>query len=272
MSFETLSYLFIGPDGIGKSLFAKEFAKMILCYSEKKPCTNCKSCIEFDNNNNPDFIEILPEDGTIKIEKIRQMNNKVLEKPIISKNKVYLIKDADYMTKEAQNSLLKTLEEPPKYVTIIMTCANESMILNTIKSRCMKIQFNKIEDSIIKSLLEKKRYNITESLLKAYDGSFKNINLINENQELYDEIYEVFSNKEKYTLLEVINKLEFLYKSKDIIFELLDYINIILADNILQRQENIKYIEIVEQTKRNLNANCNFDMSIDNMLYKIWEE
>lgn len=71
------SYMFIGPSGIGKTIFAKEFAKMILCESiENKPCNACKSCIELENNNNPDLIEIVPENGTIKIEQIRKMRRK----------------------------------------------------------------------------------------------------------------------------------------------------------------------------------------------------
>ena len=59
--------------GFGKALFAKEFAKMILCEEENKPCNKCKSCIELENNNNPDLIEIEPENATIKIEKIREV-------------------------------------------------------------------------------------------------------------------------------------------------------------------------------------------------------
>lgn len=68
------SYMFIGPEGIGKTLFAKEFAKMILCENfDNKPCGVCKSCIELENNNNPDLIEIEPVQGAIKIEQARQM-------------------------------------------------------------------------------------------------------------------------------------------------------------------------------------------------------
>ncbi len=70
------SYLFLGPDGIGKSLFAKEFAKMILCEGNEKACNKCKSCLEFDNRNNPDFMLIENEEKTIKIEQIRYMRTK----------------------------------------------------------------------------------------------------------------------------------------------------------------------------------------------------
>ena len=115
------SYMFIGQQGIGKSLLAKQFAKMILCQNyDLEECNNCKSCVEFDGGNNPDFIYIEPDGKVIKIEQIREMQNKVVEKPVNSGKKVYIINDADLMTKEAQNCLLKTLEEPPEYIVIIL--------------------------------------------------------------------------------------------------------------------------------------------------------
>ena len=126
------SYLFIGTEGIGKKQIAKEFAKALLCIEENKYCGKCKSCIEFDNNNNPDFILIEPEESSIKIDQIREIQRKVVEKPIISRQKVYIIDDSDKMTPEAQNGLLKTLEEPPEYITIILIGSNENSFLSTI--------------------------------------------------------------------------------------------------------------------------------------------
>lgn len=93
------SYLFIGIEGIGKNLIAKEFAKMILCTDENKYCNKCKSCIEFDTSNNPDFRIIEPDGNSVKIDQIREFQNKVAEKPIISDRKVYIINDADKMTR-----------------------------------------------------------------------------------------------------------------------------------------------------------------------------
>lgn len=165
------SYMFIGNKGIGKSKFAKEFAKGIVCNSDiTKPCLSCKSCIEFDNNNNPDFYYIdLGEENSIKIETIRLMQKKVQELPIVSKRKVYIIDDAEYMTKEAQNCLLKTIEEPPEFVTVILITSNENRILNTIKSRCLKIYFNSIDTNDIKQFLKDtyKIDNISENMIKA---------------------------------------------------------------------------------------------------------
>lgn len=269
------SYMFIGQAGVGKTLFAKEFAKMILCQdNNNKPCNKCKSCMELENNNNPDFILIQPEDDKIKIEQIRNLQSKILEKPIISNRKVYIIKEADTMTQEAANCLLKTLEEPPEYITIILIGTNESMFLNTIRSRCTKILFNKIDDDTLKEFLEKNYgfKNITNNMLKVFDGSIAKAISINEKAEMYEEIESVFLNIEKLSLLDVLNKIECLYKNKEDIYEILDYINVILFNKSIKNPRYIKYIDAVEQTKKGLNANGNYDMCIDNLLYKIWEE
>lgn len=177
------------------------------------------------------------------------------------------------MTKESQNCLLKTLEEPPRFITIIMTGSNESMFLNTIKSRCIKVTFREIEDNLLKRYLESK-YNlkIDENILKACSGSIEKAIIVNENKEQYEEIYKLFSNVENYKLLDVLNKAQFIYKNKEDIYDILDYINIVLLDKLIKSPKYIRYIEAVEQTKKNLRANSNYDMSIDNMIFKIWEE
>lgn len=169
------SYMFIGIEGIGKKMIATEFAKMILCNAknQSKPCLICKSCIEFLNNNNPDFIEINPDGNSIKIDQIREMQNKILEKPIISDKKVYIINDSEKMTKEAQNSLLKTLEEPPNFVVIILITSNENLILNTIKSRCTKLNFSKLSKEQITNILNE---DISVNLLNASEGSIRKTN------------------------------------------------------------------------------------------------
>lgn len=270
----THSYLFLGPSGIGKTLFAKEFAKMILCMGEQKLCGTCKSCLQFEEKNQPDFIFIEPEDGTIKIEKIRQMQEKILEKPIVSSRKVYIIKDSDTMTKEAGNCLLKTLEEPPKFVTIILVASNESVLLNTIRSRCMKVLFHKIEQEPLKKYLEE--HHIVEELtlerLKSFDGSIEKALQIEEKREVYDEIQKIFGNVEQYSLLDVKDRLEVLYKNRDIIYDLLDYINLIFIQKATINTNYINYIETIEEVKKNLKSNSNYDMCIDKILYKIWEE
>ena len=202
------------------------------------------------------------------------MQAKILEKPIISTKKVYVIKDADKMTKEAGNCLLKTLEEPPSFVTIVLIASNESALLNTIRSRCMKVLFRKIEPETLTSFLQKKLgiQKVTKERLKAFDGSIEKALKIEEKQEVYDEIQKIFSQVEAYTLLEVMPHLESLYKNKEIIYDLLEYINIILLEQAKTKPQYITYIETIEEVKKNLKLNSNYDMSIDKMLFRIWEE
>ena len=275
------SYMFIGNEGIGKNLIAKQFAKMILCESFNKEnlqqCGKCKSCIEFDSNNNPDFIYIEPDGKVIKIEQIRIMQSKIIEKPVISTKKVYIINNADLMTKEAQNCLLKTLEEPPEYIVIILIVSNENKILTTIKSRCMKIHFDKINDEeILKYLTDNCDINNpSRNILKMCDGSIgKCLDIKNKIEDYLkiEEIFEGFNN----SLVKVLNSAEILYKNKDNINEYLDYINVILyqyAQNNLRN--NIKFINsirIVEKTQQRLIGNSNYDMCIDYLIFNIWEE
>ncbi len=147
------------------------------------------------------------------------------------------------------------------------------MFLNTIKSRCAKIHFSKIPDKLLSEFL-KKNYNITldDKLIKACEGSIEKALLVNEKKAQYEETLEIFSNIENYKLLDVINKLNFLYENKQDIYEMLDYINTILIDISKQNPKYIKYIETVEQTKKRLKSNANYDMSLDNMIYNIWNE
>ena len=268
------AYMFIGQDSIGKLLFAKEFAKAILCINKATPCNKCKSCIEFDTSNNPDFSILEPDGNSIKIEQIRELTKAVYEKPIVSDRKVYIIDNSNLMTKEAQNSLLKTLEEPPEYVTIILISSNENLFLPTIKSRCTKIFFNKLKNEELKQILkEKYNYiNIPEIVLRIASGSVKRAVELKDKEKEYENIQKVFSNLENTNIIDLINSKEELFKDKDEVNKILEYINLIFFDKI---KTNIKYIEcmkIIEDTKDRLKKNSNFDMTIDNLMITVWEE
>lgn len=271
------SYQFVGESGIGKFQFAKEFSKILLCQNEKeKPCNKCKSCIDIQNHNHPDFYCIEPEGNSIKVNTIREVIHKMIEKPIFADRKIYIINDSDLMTVEAQNTLLKTLEEPVDYVTMILIIQNENTILNTIKSRCMKINFKPIEDKILKEYLgnKYKMENISEHFIKASQGSIEKSIHIEENKEIYEKIENIFSKIEQTQKVNIISNENPIYQSKDIIMNILDYINIIFLDK-MKKEKALPYInsiEIVNHTKVKLNGNSNFDMTIDNMLLKIWEE
>lgn len=267
------SYMFVGQSGIGKMLYAKEFSKRAMCLNREEICNKCKSCLEFDNNNHPDFFVIEPDGNSIKIEQIRELTNKIIEKPIVSEKKIYIINNAYLMTREAQNCLLKTLEEPPEFAIIILIVENEGNILNTIKSRCTKIYFENISDIEMKKLLEKKygTLNLSDNMLKSFNGSMEKATKIMENKEFYNKIENIFSNIEKTSRINLLNNDE-IYKNKENIDEILDYINIIFWNKLQENQKYINCLNIVQEARNRLARNANFDMTIDNMLIKIWEE
>lgn len=268
------SYMFIGTEGIGKKIIAKEFAKMILCTSENQYCGKCKSCIEFNTNNNPDFKIIEPDGNSIKIEQIRDFQTKVLEKPIISGRKVYIINDSDKMTKEAQNCLLKTLEEPPEFITIILIASNESSFLTTIKSRCMIIHFDKIPNGKIEKFLEDNYQTKIDSstMIQAFQGSIGKAIQLREKKEQYEKVEEILYNLEKTDKVDILKMAEGLYKAKDEKDEILEYINVLLLELAKRSSKYANCIPIVEETKRRFQYNANYDMSIDNMLFNFWEQ
>lgn len=238
-------YMFSGNGQTPNYEYAKKYAKMILCLEGNAGNDNCKSCLMFEDKNHPDFYELNkgPQES-IKIDDIRLMQTKIFEKPIISNKKVYIINNAEKMTIEAQNCLLKTIEEPPEFVTIILVVNNENSILVTIKSRCTKVVF-------------------TEESIKELDDEAKNRFL---------ELEKIFGNVDKYLSVDLLNKLDILYKDKDNIIQNLEFINIIFMKKAKQESKYLKYIDYVEDTKAKLNTNTNFDMCIDNLILRIWEE
>ena len=269
------SYMFVGIEGIGKQMIAKEFAQIVLCTNEEeKGCHQCKSCVEFMSHNHPDFLYLEPDGSSIKIEQIRYLQRKIQEKPIISNKKVYIINDADKMTAEAQNCLLKTLEEPPEYSTIILVGSNENAFLNTIKSRCMKISFQPIETKYIKQYMEETygMTNISQNMLDAFQGSIGKAIILKDKKEQYESIEGMIEKLDKTDMTELIKLGEPLYQSKDEIINILDYINIILLKLSKENAQYANCIDIIENTKKRLNQNANYDMCIDNMIFNMWEE
>lgn len=237
----------------------------------------CKSCIQFDSGNNPDFSIIAPEGNSIKIEQIRLMQTKIVEKPIVSNKKVYLIDDSQTMTTEAQNCLLKTLEEPPEYVMIILICNNENQLLPTIKSRCTKVVFQKIENEVLRKYIEDKGIinHITNQLLQACSGSIGKAYLLKNEQESLEQVNKVIENMEQKDKIDFTKEAQVFYTKKEnaaSILDLLEYANDILFEKAKKDARYQNCITFVEEAKRRIKQNGNLDMTMDNMLWNIWEE
>ena len=156
------SYIFSGISGIGKRLFALEFAKLLNCDSREIPAHNrnscqCTSCVKIEKNIHPD-VRILTFAGekTIRIDHIRtDIDDKIYLKPFESTYKIFIIDNAERMNINAQNAFLKTLEEPPNFSIIILITSSINFIIKTIKSRCQIINFFPISTELISQELRK---------------------------------------------------------------------------------------------------------------------
>ena len=149
------AYLFTGPRGTGKTSSAKLFAKAINCLNNKDgdACNECENCKSFNNNSNPDIIEIDAASNN-GVDEIREIKNKVSLVPSMSKYKVYIIDEVHMLSIGAFNALLKTLEEPPEYIIFILATTEPQKIPATIISRCQRFDFKSISHDKMKQCLE----------------------------------------------------------------------------------------------------------------------
>ncbi|MCI8950242.1 MAG: DNA polymerase III subunit delta' [Lachnospiraceae bacterium] len=150
------AYMIAGEAGMGKKTFANAFALSLLCEkADANGCMSCHACKQVLSRNHPDCIYVTHEKpGSIGVEDIRkQINDTVSIRPYSSEYKVYIIDEAEKMTGQAQNALLKTMEEPPGYVVILLLTSNSEVFLPTVLSRCVQITLKPLEDSIIKEYL-----------------------------------------------------------------------------------------------------------------------
>ena len=153
------SLLFCGPEGTGKRETALVLAKALNCQQKKDDaCEVCVPCKAVNAGNFPDVIEIQPEGNVLKIEQMRLIKDIVYRRPMIGKRRVFIVAEAEKMTDEAANSLLKILEEPPLFSYIILLTHNPFLLLPTIKSRCQILNFLPISKEDIEKILKDKGY------------------------------------------------------------------------------------------------------------------
>ena len=281
------AYMFEGIDGIGKNLFAKELGNILINTNNAE--------------NSPDYITIEPTGNSIKIAQIRELQSDIIIKPH-SNYKIYVINDAQKMTVESQNALLKTLEEPPEYAIIILITNNKESLLPTIKSRCEIIKFLPISIMELKKYLMDKGIDEKRALLLANfsRGSIEKALELSESIDftiMRDDIQNYIQHILDKNMIEILNIQSDIDKYKDKITVLLDMmINyfrdmmmcmgnidkdmIINGDRItfiqnmskkITYSQVSKVIDIIEETKRKMRSNCNFNVSIQVMALNIYE-
>jgi DNA polymerase-3 subunit delta' len=156
------AYLFVGPEGIGKRLFARELAKAILC--ENPPaeppltvCGSCPSCHLVDADTHPDLFQIAkPEDkNEMPVDSLRALSEKFGLRSARGRGQVAIVDDADHFNEEAANCFLKTLEEPPPGSAFFLIATSLDGQLPTIRSRCQAVRFAPLPKELVKQFLEK---------------------------------------------------------------------------------------------------------------------
>lgn len=150
------AYIFEGDFGLGLLETARLFAASLACTADNAPCGVCNSCVGAKAQSNPDIIIIKPEDKkkSIGVEQMREMISDAYVRPFLAKRKVYIFADAGIATESAQNAVLKLIEEPPEYAVFILLCSNSELLLDTIRSRCVKIRFSPLSEQRMTEYVE----------------------------------------------------------------------------------------------------------------------
>ncbi len=294
------AYIFEGPDGVGRRETALSFAAMLMCEREHLACGECKSCQLFSEGSNPDFQEIYSAEKSISVDDIRNVLKGLVIRPLYSKYKIIIINDADSMTVQAQNALLKSLEEPPSYVVFILTVQSGAAVTPTVRSRCQRVLFNRLVKEEIMAVLEarhgrrKPEWDFIVSYSDGVIGTALELVESPEYLELRDEVLHIVNRliKEKdgdvfkiYELFEKNNdKIDFILRIMLLFFRDIIIYNQTANYNILINSDKkdmiidnaglkltglLKCINAVWSAKRGLEYNANFQLAIEVMLMKI---
>lgn len=153
------AYIFEGEKGLGTLEAARLFAAALTCSNTSiSPCGTCQTCVESKADTNPDIIYVRPQKDkkSIGADDMRALSDDVAIKPFNSARKVYIIEDGALLTEPAQNTFLKTFEEPPEYAVFIMLIENLSTLLDTILSRFTLVHFPVLSEERIRKYITEK--------------------------------------------------------------------------------------------------------------------
>ena len=192
------AYLFVGPIGVGKETVARYFAQLIFCQKEAQPpvvCGECLACRKVDSGNHPDLQFIRPEGSLLKIGQIRELQKQIIYEPLEASRKVYILTDVERMNAEAENCLLKTLEEPPASSVLILLTSNIQALLPTTRSRCQILQFHPMPIQELAEILVK-RFSVAPeqatTLAITADGAIgKALTQLEKGDTLAEEVPEI---------------------------------------------------------------------------------
>lgn len=224
------AYIFEGPRGVGRQTTAKEFAKLLLCENPQngEPCGVCKNCAMCAAGSHPDLQIVTNQlydeskkSTDVLVDTVRNMKKDIYIKPFSSERKIYIMPNADTMNMHAQNSLLKVLEEPPEYCTIILIAENSNLFLPTILSRAVPVKFYPLADSLIADYIKSAYPELSEqstALAAMSGGCIGRARELAESDEvikLRDELYQRISALSKKGKRTIYDLMLFLKHNKD---------------------------------------------------------
>ena len=300
------AYILNGERGSGKKMLANLFAMTLLCETgDNEPCGKCHSCKQAESGNHPDIIRVTHEmPNSISVDDIRtQVNNTVDIKPYQGPYKVYIIPQADMMTPQAQNAILKTIEEPPSYAVFLLLTENAETLLPTINSRCVMLKLRNIKDTLIKKYLmenlEIPDYKADMCTAFAQGNMGRAIMLANSDHfnEIREEAVQLLKHISEMELNEIVAAVKNISVYKLEITDYLDIIMIWYRDVLLYkatkeidkvvfkdqlqsikeqaRKSSYEGIELIleslEKAKARLKANVNFDLVMELLFLTIKE-
>lgn len=300
------AYILSGEKGSGKKLLANTFAMALQC--EKKgvdPCQECRSCKKAMNRNHPDIIYITHEKpNSIGIEDIRtQLIEDVMIKPYCSSYKIYIIDEAEKLTLQAQNALLKTIEEPPAYAVILLLTSNMETFLPTITSRCVKLNLRPVQESMVKDYLMEKMHlpdyqaQMDAAFSQGNIGKARQMAESDEFNLMTEQALRILKKSNELELYEMVEMIKELSAEKKNIDEYLDLFAMWFRDvlffkatkevdglmfkdqlnHIKERARKSSYegiekiIDAIGTAKERLHANVNFDLVMELLFLTIRE-
>ena len=298
------AYIINGEKDSGKMMLAEAFAATLLCEEHgRDACMECRSCRQAAGRNTPDILYVTHEKpGVISVDDIRhQINDSVVIKPYAAQRKIYIVDEAEKMNQQAQNALLKTIEEPPAYVVILLLTTNADGFLPTILSRCITLNIRPVSDGLIKKMLMEKFHVVDNQAAMCSTFAQGNVGKaikLASSQEFMEKktaMIRLVTQLQEMDLAQINDEIKNFQEMQDQIEEYLDLITLWYRDVLLYKSagaraplvfadeqfqlkrqaETLSYarleriIDEIAASRTRLHANVNFELVMELLLMTI---
>ena len=298
--------LFCGTDGVGKSLVAEALAAAILCHApvHNQACGHCKACRALAAGTHPDFFQIQPESETkaapaIRIEAVRKLQEEIARIPLLSERRVVIMQEADKMNEAAANCLLKTIEEPSGQIVFILLTSRPSALLDTIISRCMRVEFGILQPEELVKILQQQGIEepLAGKLASIADGSvskalaMQDEELLNLQTQAFDlasaagtlgveqllQLAKEMSSHSRERLIQWLGFLAMIYRDLLMLYSgsglpLYNQSDIDRLSSLLNKyhqQELLQLLQLVQDYQKRLGSNVNTQLCLEGFLIRI---